>query len=399
MPEVKRRDSKGRKLWTGESQNGDGRYVYKYVDNRGDRKAVYSWRLTESDAVPKGKRQDIPLREKEKLIQKQLSDNINLGGADITVLDLVKKYVSQKRGVKHNTQANYNFIINIIQKENFGQLKINQVKLSDAKSWLIKLQGDGRGYSTIHAIRGVIRPAFQMAVDDDLIRKNPFEFQLATVVINDSVTRQAISKKQERQFLEFIKNDKHYCRYYEGINILFKTGLRISEFVGLTKNDIDLRNRIINVDHQLQRKRNMEYIIETTKTGSGNRKIPMSDEVYECFKSILESREKPKIEPIIDGKSGFLYLDKNNMPMVALHWEKYFLHICKKYNSIYKIQLPTITPHVCRHTFCSNMAKAGINPKYLQYIMGHSDIGVTLNTYTHVNVDDVKDEVRKLCNW
>lgn len=399
MPGVKRRDNKGRILWTGESQNSDGRYVYKYVDNRGERKAVYSWRLTESDSIPKGKRQDTSLREKEKLIQKELAENINFGGADITVLELVKKYVSQKRGVRNNTHVNYSFVINIIQKEDFGLQKIQKVKLSDAKSWLIKLQEEGRGYNTICAVKGVIKPAFKMAVDDDLIRKNPFDFQLTTVIINDSVTRQALTKDQEHLFLDFVKNDKHFCRYYDAINILFKTGLRISEFAGLTKDDIDLKNRVINVDHQLHRIKNLGYYIENTKTDSGTRNVPMSDEVYECFKRIIENRESPKIEPMIDGKCGFLFLDRNNMPMISKHWQKFFSNICIKYNKINKMQLPKITPHVCRHTFCSNMAKAGANPKFLQYIMGHSDIGITLNTYTHVNIDDVMEEVKRLCNW
>ncbi len=115
----------------------------------------------------------------------------------MTVLELVKKYIGQKTGVRHNTEANYNFLINIIKKEEFGAKSIDKVKLSDAKAWLIKLQADGRGYGTIHSVRGVVRPAFQMAVDDDLIRKNPFEFQLCTVVVNDSVTREAITRKQE----------------------------------------------------------------------------------------------------------------------------------------------------------------------------------------------------------
>ena len=115
------------------------------------------------------------------------------------------------------------------------------------------MQKDGRGYSSIHSIRGVVCPAFQMAVDDDLIRKKPFEFQLATVVVNDSVTREAITRKQERKFLEFVRSDNHYCRYYDGMFILFKTGLRISEFCGLTISDIDFKGRKINVDHQLQR--------------------------------------------------------------------------------------------------------------------------------------------------
>lgn len=394
----KRRDSKNRVLRNGESQRRDGRYAFKYIDTTGKPQFVYSWKLEKTDKTPQGKRDDLSLREKEKQIMKAIDDEIVPRGGEMTVLELVKKYLMQKTGVRHNTEANYNFVLNIIKKEDFGKKRIDKVKLSDAKCWLIKLQQDGRGYSSIHSIRGVVRPAFQMAVDDDLIRKNPFEFQLATVVVNDSVTREAITRKQERAFLEFVVNDKHFCRYYEGIFILFKTGLRISEFVGLTLSDLDMQNRKISVNHQLQRKRNMEYVIEDTKTSCGTREIPMTDEVYECFQRIISSRKKPRVEPIVGGKCGFLYLDKNDMPMVALHWEKYFQHICEKYNSIYRVQMPKVTPHVCRHTFCSNMAKSGMNPKTLQYLMGHSDISVTLNTYTHIGYDDAKEELKRVVN-
>ena len=394
----KRRDNKNRILRNGESQRKDGRYAFKYIDATGKPQFVYSWKLEKTDKLPTGKRDDLSLREKEKLIQKDIDDQIVPRGGEMTVEELVRKYLMQKTGVRHNTEANYNFVLNIIKKEEFGKRRIDKVKQSDAKCWLIKLQQDGRGYSSIHSIRGVVRPAFQMAVDDDLIRKNPFEFQLATVVVNDSMTREAITRKQERAFLEFVANDKHFCKYYDGIYILFKTGLRISEFVGLTLADVDMKNRKINISHQLQRKRNMEYVIEDTKTSSGTRVIPMTDDVYECFKRIIANRKKPKVEPMICGKSGFLYLDKNDMPMVALHWEKYFQHICEKYNSIYKVQMPKITPHVCRHTFCSNMAKSGINPKTLQYIMGHSDIGVTLNTYTHIGFEDAQEELQRVAN-
>ena len=395
MSEI-RKDSKGRRLATGESQDKDGRYRYKYNDSFGKRKSVYSWRLTESDPYPKGKRKDISLREKEKVIEKALSDAVSTNGGDMTVLELVQRYISQKRGVKHNTQANYNFVINVIKKEEFGAKRIDTIKLSDAKAWLIKLQDDGRGYSSIHSIRGVVRPAFQMAVDDDLINKNPFEFQLATVVVNDSVTREAITRKQQREFLRFIKEDKHFCKYYDGIYILFHTGLRVSEFVGLTINDIEFDKERIKVDHQLQRTRNMKYEILTPKTEKGERYVPMQKDVADCFRRIIQNRKHPKIEPMIDGYSGFLFLDKNDMPMVALHWEKYFQHIREKYNSIYKVQMPCITPHVCRHTFYSNMAKSGMNPKTLQYIMGHSDIGVTLNTYTHLQFEDALVEMKKV---
>ena len=396
MSEV-RRDNKGRKLFNGESQRKDGKYEYKYQDAWGKRKTVYSWKLTPTDRVPAGKRDDISLREKIKQIQKDLNSNITPDGGNFTVLELVEKYISQKTGVRHNTRSNYNFVVNVIKKEAFGQKRIDKIKVSDAKEWLIKMQQiDGRGYSSIHTIRGVVRPAFQMAVDDDLLVKNPFEFQLNTVVVNDSVTREAITRQQERDFLEFVKNDKHFCKYYDGIYILFKTGLRISEFVGLTKKNLDFENNRIIVDHQLQRTRDMKYIIEDTKTESGERMVPMTPEVKEAFQRILANRKNPKVEPMVDGYSGFLYLDKNGRPMVALHWEKYFQHIREKYNKIYRVQMPKVTPHVCRHTFCSNMAKSGMNPKTLQYIMGHSDISVTLNTYTHLNYDDAEEEMQKV---
>ncbi len=396
MSEV-RRDNKGRKLFNGESQRKDGKYEYKYQDAWGKRKTVYSWKLTPTDRVPAGKRDDISLREKIKQIQKDLNSNITPDGGNFTVLELVEKYISQKTGVRHNTRSNYNFVVNVIKKEAFGQRRIDKIKVSDAKEWLIKMQQiDGRGYSSIHTIRGVVRPAFQMAVDDDLLVKNPFEFQLNTVVVNDSVTREAITRQQERDFLEFVKNDKHFCKYYDGIYILFKTGLRISEFVGLTKKNLDFENNRIIVDHQLQRTRDMKYIIEDTKTESGERMVPMTPEVKEAFQRILANRKNPKVEPMVDGYSGFLFLDKNGRPMVALHWEKYFQHIREKYNKIYRVQMPKVTPHVCRHTFCSNMAKSGMNPKTLQYIMGHSDISVTLNTYTHLNYDDAEEEMQKV---
>ena len=393
----KRRDNKNRILHNGEIQKADGRYRFKYQDINGRTSYVYSWRLDKNDPTPKGKPRDLSLREKEKQIEQDLFNQVVPNGGNLTVIQLVEKYVSLKTGVRQTTVTGYKTVINVLKKEPFGRIRIDKVKTSDAKAWLIKLQKkDGRGYSSIHSIRGVLRPAFEMALNDDLIRKNPFAFELSSVVVNDSVTREAITRKQERDLLKFIKEDAHFCRYYDAVYILFNTGLRISEFCGLTIKDIDFKKMRINVERQLQRSSNMEYIIEKPKTESGTRFVPMTKEVADCFKNIISNRENPKVEPMVDGIVGFLCLDKNDMPMVALHWEKYMQHIREKYNSIYKVQMPCVTPHVCRHTFCSKMAKSGMNPKTLQYIMGHADISVTLNTYTHVNFEDAQSEMERL---
>ena len=393
----KRRDNRGRILHNGEVQLSDGRYRFKYVDEVGKERFVYSWRLDHNDPMPKDKRKCLSIREMERQIQADLFDHIVSGGGNLTVLELVEKYISTKTGVRPTTVAGYGTVVNFLKKDPFGAKRIDTVKLSDAKCWLIKLQQkDKKSYSSIHSIRGVLNPAFRMAVDDDLIRKNPFGFELASVVVNDSVTREAITREEERKFLKFIQDDPHFSRYYEGIYILFKTGLRISEFCGLTVSDIDFENHAISIDHQLQKRARTGYYIEDTKTTCGERTLPMSADVEECFRKIIAKRNPPKIEPMVDGVTGFLYFDKDGSICYSLHWEHYFKHVLDKYNGIYKVQLPKITPHVCRHTYCSNMAKSGMNPKTLQYLMGHADIGVTLNTYTHVNFEDAKAEVARL---
>lgn len=391
----KRRDNRGRILHNGEIQLKDGRYRFKYTDSFGAERVCYSWRLDHNDPTPKGKKRTESLREMEKQIQADLFNKIVSNGGNMTVLSLVEKYVQTKTGVRNNTRAGYKTVINLLKKDSFGKLRIDKVRISDAKLWLINLQKQGKSYSSIHSIRGVLRPAFQLACDDDLIRKNPFQFQLVEVVVNDSVRRDAITRDEERKFLKFIKDDEHFSRYYEGIYILFKTGLRISEFCGLTISDVDFEKHCLTIDHQLQ-KREGKYYIEKTKTESGSRTIPMTPDVEECFRIIIAKRNPPKVEPTVDGKRGFLYFDRNGKILYGIHWEKYFKHILEKYNSIYKVQLPKITPHVCRHTYCSNMAKAGTNPKTLQYLLGHSDVSVTLNVYTHVKYDDAVEELKRI---
>ena len=146
----------------------------------------------------------------------------------------------------------------------------------------------------------------------------------------------------------------------------------------------------------MQRFRSGKYDICPTKTSAGTRKLPMTVEVYQMFKSLVENRPTDLPEVIVKGYAGFLIRDKDGMPEVALHWEHWFQHAVKRYNDIYKIQMPSITPHVCRHTYCSNQARARMNPKTLQYLMGHSEISVTMDVYTHLGLDDAKDEIIRL---
>lgn len=394
----KRRDNKGRLLRRGEQQRADGRYMYSVEDPiTKKRKFIYSWKLERHDKMPADKKPDLSLREKIKLLERDLANGISLSGGDMTVLELVEKYLEQKRNVRPTTAAGYKTVVNVLKKDGFGSQKINQINTIDAKSWIIKLQSeDKKSYSSIHTIRGVVRPAFQMAYEADLIRKNPFDFELNNFLINDSIKRDALTAKQERDYLKFIQQDEHFCQYYDGIFLLFKTGLRIGEFCGLTLKDIDLKKKTINVDHQLQYVGNKGKYIEKTKTEAGTRVLPMSDEVYDAFKRVIANRVKPKVEEMIDGYTGFLFLDKRGKPMMPYQWEKRFQHSVAKYNRIYRVQLPKITPHICRHTYCTNMAKRQVSVETLKYLMGHTDISVTSSVYTHLKLEDAQKEMERL---
>ena len=289
----KRKDHKGRILRTGESQRKDLIYQYRYTDVQGKRQTIYSSDLKE-------------LREKEKEIQKQLDEGIDYAAGKATVIALVERYISLKQGVRYNTKIGYNFVLNLIKKEDFGYRQIRDIRVSDAQKWIMKLHSDGKGYSTITSVRGVVKPAFQMAYNEDIIRRNPFDFKLVDVVPNDSQKRIAMTEEQQEIWMGFIRKDKTYTKYYDEFVVLLGTGMRVSEFCGLTKSDLDFDNRRIRVDHQLVRERGGKYYVEKTKTECGCRFIPMTEEVYQSLKNILERRRKIKTEIIVDGYSFLL---------------------------------------------------------------------------------------------
>lgn len=126
--------------------------------------------------------------------------------------------------------------------------------------------------------------------------------------------------------------------------LLLKTGLRISEFCGLTINDIDFENRLINVD----------------------------------------------------GYTDFLFLNQKGYPMTGANYTSTFRKMIKKYNKCHEETLPSITPHILMHTFCTRLANKNINPKNLQYVMSHSSINITSNLYAHTSIEDVKSEMVSL---
>lgn len=372
-----------------------GRYLYKYIDSFGEPQFVYSWKLVATDRVPAGKRDCISLREKIAELQKDIHDGIDVVGKKMTLCQLYAKQNAQRPKVRKNTETGRKYLMDILKKDKLGVRSIDSIKPSDAKEWAIRMSENGYAYQTINNYKRSLKASFYIAIQDDCVRKNPFDFQLKAVLDDDTVPKTVLTEEQEEKLLAFAKADKTYSKNYDEILILLKTGLRISEFGGLTLPDLDFENRLVNIDHQLLRDTEIGYYIETPKTKSGERQVPMVEEAYQAFKRVLANRKNDKrVE--IDGYSDFLFLNRKNYPKVASDYNGMMKGLVKKYNKYNEDKLPHITPHSLRHTFCTNYANAGMNPKALQYIMGHANIAMTLNYYAHATFDSAMAEMKRL---
>lgn len=390
----KRRDNKGRILRAGEGQRKDGRYVYKYTDSCGKSRFVYAWRLTAADRTPAGKRDSIPLRVKIEEIQKDLNDGIDIIGKKMTVSQLYKKYIEYRRNVRRNTEKSRKCLFNILENDPLGARSIESVRMTDAKEWVLRMDANGYSYKTINNYKCSLKAMFDTAIEENCVRKNPFHFALSSILKDNSVQKTALTPAQEQNLITFAKNDKVYRKYVDEMVILLGTGLRISEFCGLT-DALDLENRVIHVDHQLMKDTDKGYYVEVPKTKYGVRQIPMSEKVYQAFQNVMRNRKKA--EPVnISGYHNFLFLKQDGQPKVAANYGSMLKGLVKKYNKKYEEKLPDISPHTFRHTFCTRLADAGMNPKALQYIMGHSSINMTLDYYAHATYASAVSEMRRL---
>jgi integrase len=377
----KRKDNRGRILRTGESQRKDGIYQYRYADILGTRRYIYDADLNK-------------LREKEKYVQKQLDQGLDYANGKMTVVELYEQYVDTKRNARENTKKTYAYFAKVLRNDAFSKKEISKVKPLDAKKWLIKLHDSGLSYGTLKVLKAAVGGAFKMACEEDIISKNPCAFSLSSIISNDTTKKEVLSLEQQKAFLSFVRKDAWGSKYYDVIIVLLNTGMRIGELSGLIIDDIDFEKRRIKIDHQLQYYDKNGYVVEKVKSRSGNRMIPMSDDVYESLKRVLNNRKQIERE-----FEDYVFLNRNGRPITSTAFAISLKRIITKYNNCHQNdQLPNITPHSFRHMFCSNMVKANMNAKTLQYIMGHADISMTLNVYSHIDYDAVEKSMLDILN-
>lgn len=404
-------DGKGRKLRPNEYYDSKtGRYRYRFQDESGKNATLYSWTLTKSDIVPRDKKQRYgeSLREKEQALKDgTLQREVKNSDSNMTVYELMERYIKLKwNEVRESTRSGYRTQLKFMSNNRMGKRKIDSINITEAEEWMQELHDKyKKNFSTIHVLRGILRPAFTMAKRNKWVTDNPFDFPLLKKRYGGTKTREAISKKDMRRFLDFVRTDPHFKKYFPQFYILFFTGMRVSEFCGLVPGDIDFENKVIHVRRQLIRihdGKRMIYFIEEGKSKNAERDLPLTSDLEAVFKEVLEERSKKNNDTYVwnrehtDCERGFIWLDKNDNYEVALHIENHFRWALKKFNSIYKDEIENLTPHVARHTYCTNLVSQGLNPKAVQYLMGHSSIEISMDIYTNLEQKEVHDMYRTL---
>lgn len=381
----RRKDSKGRVLKKGENQRADGTYMYRYMDLNGKRKSIY------------GKTLDI-LRKKEAEIDKDLADGIY--STDISLNELFDRYLEQNVNIKPRTKYKYETEYNRWVKNTWiGRRKIKSLVKSDIAKFYKELKEQDYSNGTIKCIHKYINGALNMAYEDDIIRRN-----FATTCIEpykETNKRYSLTKQETAKFLDTAESTNEGKNYLLGFKLMLLTGMRIGEVSGLTWNDIDLKNKIIDVNHQFilgDESSRTSYHVDTPKTFNATRKIPMSNDVYELLKELKEETyfESLKFGSVVDGYKGFVLHTRTGLPILTARFNEYAKKIVNKYNETHEDKLPTISCHICRHTFCTRMAELNINPTALQKIVGHGSYSTTANVYISVEDDFVNEEFYKV---
>lgn len=388
----KRKDKDRIVLRTGEGQRPDGTYEYRWTDKTGKRRRVYAKTLEE-------------LRDKEKEIEKDKSDGIKAEARYVTVNELFDLWKQIKRGLKDNTFQNYQYMYNTFVRPEFGKKRISTLKKTDVKRFYNYL-ADERGLqaSTIDSIHTVLHQVLDMAVDDSYIRNNPSNNVLKELKqshVFKTEKRKALTRPQQDLLLDFLQRNHTYNHWYPIFAVMLGTGLRVGEATGIRWCDIDLDKGMVDVNHTLVyychrhevEKNGCYFNVNTPKTETGTRQVPMMDFVKEAFLKEKEYQEAVGVEckATVDGYTDFIFVNRFGNVQHQGTLNKAIRRIIRDCNDEVLMKgeddpvlLPHFSCHTLRHTFTTRMCEAGVNVKVIQDTLGHADIATTLNIYADV---------------
>lgn len=399
-----RKDPRGRTLKSGEVYRKDGRYVYTYTNPLGQRKYIYANDL-------------VSLRRKEQELLKAQLDGLDVYTAGNASINFVfDRYISLKQHLKDSTRSGYIYTYNHFVRKDFGKKKIADIKYSDVVQYYLYLLKDKNiALGTLDSIHCLLNPTFELAVRDDIIRKNPATGAMKEVNRKSGKNRgirHALTIEQQRAFMNYIANSPVYYHWWPLFTFLLGTGCRIGEAIALRWDDLDFENKMITINHSIANYKSAEknkcvLTLSTPKTEAGIRTIPMLDVVYDALKLEEEDQQENGFnQTVIDGVSGFVFQNRFGNILNQQAVNSAIKRIVNNYNNEEEITaarerrnpllLPYFSCHILRHTFATRLCEQETNLKVIQSIMGHRNIETTMDIYAEATDKKKKESFENL---
>lgn len=364
---------KGKELGIGISQRKDGLYTARFTDKHGKRRQKYFKKLQEC---------------RNWIADAQFQDEhggIDASG-DMTVDAWFEYWITEikEKNSRPNTIRNYmdRFRHNI--KPYIGNMLVNEVKPMHCQNILNKMASDYKN-STINLTRITLFAVFESAVENGLILKNPITKAVKCAKGRESKSKRALTIDEQKLFLEAAYGSSNYCQYA----LILQTGLRLGEMTGLMWSDIDFEKKVIHV------KRTMEYVysmgewrVGPPKSKSGIRDIPLTQEAISLLRDQKRKIAETKIVSITF--SDLVFINRDGGPTKKSSYNKNISSLADK------VGIERFSMHILRHTFATRCIEAGMKPKTLQSILGHSSIGTTMDLYVHVTKEEKIKEVKEI---
>ncbi|MCR5205382.1 MAG: site-specific integrase [Lachnospiraceae bacterium] len=390
------------RLNKGEYQRADGRYCYRWTDLCKNRRAIYARTLDE-------------LRRLEKQIQRDRDDGIREDMSYATVNQIFELWKETKRGLRDRTKTSYIYFYDLFVRPNFGQKRIQSVKRSDVRAFYNNLiETRGIKVATLDNIHTVLHQVFQLAVDDDIIRKNPSSMMLKEIKRafgNDSVPRKALTLDEEDLFFSEVMKRPRFRKWYPILYIMANTGMRIGEISALRWCDVDLIKDTISINHTLvyynhRDENGCSYTIHKPKTEAGNRTIPITPSVKEAFLMQKEYLELAGLKSVdhIDGYDDFIFVNRFGHVMNQSTVNTAIQRMTRDINldildqapeGSEPLVVPYFSCHILRHTYATKLCEFGVGVRTIQELLGQVDLNTTMRIYIDVTEDLKKREVEK----
>ena len=388
------KDLKGRELPKGIYQRKDGRYEARALIN-GIKIQLYNFNLKELK-IEFEKRKE----EAKQGVDRKLS-NITLDEWFEEWFDRYKIPKIKETSVtpmKTKYRANFGRLI--------GNMKVADIRNMDIQDVINTMQREGKAISSMRDALGRVRECLESAKNNRIISENPC-FDITVPWENVSKERRFLTQEEQNRFLQQVEDNWYKEMFY----IMFLTGMRIGEVGGLKWDDVDFKNKCININRSLscQYESGVKTVrLTAPKTHNSYRKIPFMGEAEDMFLSQKKKQEKIKKELgrryRSNGElSDLVFVTSMGSPVFRHHAEKEVKKVVKAINeqeafdSVREQREPNyfkdLYPHAIRHTFCSRCFQLNMNPKVVQKLMGHQHYSTTIDIYTHVMQDDIDSEV------